>query len=268
MRDERDEVGPQRGEAPQLGHRPLLDLVQPLGLVGPRLGPGGLDREAPHEPADDQRHHHLEAGLEGDELPAVGGMELVGAELRKEGEDRRRDQRDDEAAGDPEADAGRRQVDVEDLLDRQAELEGEDEDVGGDDRRIEDLGREALGELVLGGQPRPCEDEEEDRAGREEHRRHPRPDLPAGWVVLGERDEDDDEREGDQPDERDPALDAPQLHVAPSRSSAQRACSARSASSPSACRRSAASAAGSSPPVFPSATIAFRRSQRGSFRGT
>ncbi len=46
VRDERDEVGAQRGEAAQLGHRPLLDLVQPLGLVGPRLGPGGLDREA------------------------------------------------------------------------------------------------------------------------------------------------------------------------------------------------------------------------------
>ncbi len=65
-------------------------------------------------------------------------------------------------------------------------------------------------------------------AGREDGRRRPRPDLPAGRIVLGERDQDDDEREGDQPDERDPALDAPQLHVAPSRSSAQRAWSARS----------------------------------------
>ena len=85
----------------------------------------------------------------------------------------------------PKPDTGGREVDVEDLLDREAALEREHHHVADDDHRVEDLGGEALRERVPGPEARAGEarrtrpSRAANAAGRD-----PRPGLPAPGRVA------------------------------------------------------------------------------------
>src|SRR5215471_15335071 len=98
--------------------------------------------------------------------------------------------------------------------------------------------------------------EENERPDHEDDRRDPGPGLPCPGRVARDGDRGEHERDRDEAEERDPALEEPQLHRSSSRASAQRAWRARTASPPSACTASAPRTSGSSTPAFPSATMA------------
>ena len=85
-----------------IGSPPQL-VAQLLRLSGPRVGHGGLAPKPRREPADEQAHEHLEAERERDGVQVEVAVVAVGTKHLPVRQERRKEERDDEAARDAEA---------------------------------------------------------------------------------------------------------------------------------------------------------------------
>ena len=215
-------------------------VAERLRLRSAIMGHRRLLPEPVHEPADDrtdrelqpERHDH---GLE----PEVGRLEVVASPPFDRHEHRDLRDRKEQAAEQAVAKRGLEDREEEKRPDRRRpRLDREDERVGPDDGRVEHEARETDGRLILARHREPAEQEEEQRSGSEAARDGPRRDFVAlRGEVADEGDLDEGPRHGDQPDDRDPALQLPASLLRPgsrvtssSRASAHSACSRRSGS--------------------------------------
>jgi hypothetical protein len=250
----------------QVGAAPQL-VAQGGGPGRLLLGRAALSGEARHQRPDDQRRDQPRPSLEGDEVAAVADVRDRGAALLEPGRDRNRRHGHADSARQPQHDRSLDDRDQQQLLRRRPGLVREEEHEAGDDRRVERQRDEA--------EPGPADPvrgdgrEEDDSPGRERGGERPRGGPRAGGVRRREAHLEHRERHAAEPDDGEPPLDGPRRRAherARTCSRAQRACSASSSSSPAAHSSSSGSCSG--PPTLPRATSAFRRSQRGSFRGT
>jgi hypothetical protein len=85
-----------------IGSPPQL-VAQLLRLSGPRVGHGGLAPKPRREPADEQAHEHLEAERERDGVQVEVAVVAVGTKHLPVRQERRKEERDDEAARDAKA---------------------------------------------------------------------------------------------------------------------------------------------------------------------
>ena len=123
-----------------IGSPPQL-VAQLLRLSGPRVGHGRLAAKPRREPADEQAHQHLEAERERDGVQVELAVVAVGAKHLPVRQERREEERDDEAARDAEANRAFRDRQEERLPDRRVRLPGvEDDHEGAHDRDVERQG--------------------------------------------------------------------------------------------------------------------------------
>ena len=110
-----------------VGPAPKL-VAQLLRLFGTRVGNGRLAPKPRREPADEEAHEHLEAERERDGVQVEVAVVTVGTKHLPVRQERRKEERDDEAARDAEADSAFRDRQEERLPDRRVRLPGVEDD--------------------------------------------------------------------------------------------------------------------------------------------
>ena len=120
-----------------VGPAPKL-VAQLLRLFGTRVGNGRLAPKPRGEPADEQAHEHLETERERDGVQVELAAVTVGTQHLPVRQERRQQERDDEAARDAKADSAFRDRQEERLPDRRIRFPGiEDNHEGAHDRDVE-----------------------------------------------------------------------------------------------------------------------------------
>ncbi len=149
-----NEGRPERPGTPVRGfenvHAAAERVAQLLRFRRTLLRDRALAPQAKHEPADDQADDHLAAGLEGDVIRSEGVVGMLCAQTLELDEHRDREHRQEQRADDREANRRLGHGEVEHLTDRAPALEVVDEEVRGEDRRVEEERDHGEPELLRG----------------------------------------------------------------------------------------------------------------------